>query len=139
MTTTSERMMFVNLPVEDLDRSMNFFRRLGFEFNPQFTDEKAACMVLSDKGYVMLLTREFFGGFTKRSICETKTHSEALIAISCRSREEVDRLVNTAVSSGGSHAVDSQDHGWMYGWSFYDPDGHHWEVLWMDPNKSEAQ
>jgi predicted lactoylglutathione lyase len=127
------RKIFVNLPVRDLKRSMEFFSKLGFEFNPQFTDEKAACMVLSDDGFVMLLSEPFFRTFTKKSVCDTTKHNETLLALSCESREEVDALVKKAVDNGATHAMPPQDHGFMYGWSFYDLDGHHWEVLWMDP------
>ncbi|MDQ3281764.1 MAG: VOC family protein [Acidobacteriota bacterium] len=127
------RMIFVNLPVRDLSKSMEFFSTLGFTFNPQFTDDKAACMVISDKAYAMLLTEPFFRGFTKKEQCDTSKATEALFALSCESRGEVDQLVRKAIDAGGSHAMDPQDHGFMYGWSFYDLDGHHWEVLWMDP------
>jgi predicted lactoylglutathione lyase len=130
---TEPRMIFVNLPVRELERSKQFFAKLGFEFDPRFTDEKAACMILSDKGFVMLLSRPFFETFTKREVCDTSTHTEALLALSCESRAEVDEIVRKAIEAGGSHAMDPQDHGFMYGWSFYDVDGHHWEVLWMDP------
>jgi uncharacterized protein len=133
MTPRNPRKIFVNLAVRDLDRTKRFFGELGFEFNPQFTDDNAACMVLSEDGYVMLLREPFFKGFTKRELCDTSRHSEALIALSCNSREEVDGLVKKAIAAGGSHAMDATDHGFMYGWSFYDLDGHHWEVLWMDP------
>lgn len=130
---TQPRMIFVNLPVRELERSKQFFAKLGFEFDPRFTDEKAACMILSDKGFVMLLSRPFFETFTKRQVCDTRTHTEALLALSCESRAEVDEIVRKAIDAGGSHAMDPQDHGFMYGWSFYDVDGHHWEVVWMDP------
>ena len=130
---TQPRMIFVNLPVRELERSKQFFAKLGFEFDPRFTDEKAACMILSDKGFVMLLSRPFFETFTKRQVCDTRTHTETLLALSCESRAEVDEIVRRAIDAGGSHAMDPQDHGFMYGWSFYDVDGHHWEVLWMDP------
>ena len=130
---TQPRMIFVNLPVRDLERSMAYFGRLGFEFDPRFTDDKAACMILSDKGFVMLLSRPFFETFTKRQVCDTATHTEALLALSCESRSEVDEMVRKAVEGGGRHAMDVQDHGFMYAWSFYDLDGHHWEVVWMDP------
>ena len=136
--TQSSREIFVNLPVRDLKRSMDFFAALGFSFNPQFTDDKAACMVISDKGYVMLLTSPFFEGFTKRQICDTTTHTEALLALSCESRAEVDEMVTKALAAGGQHAMDPMDHGFMYARSFYDPDGHHWEVLWMDPSHIES-
>jgi uncharacterized protein len=127
------RKIFVNLPVRDLQKSMAFFAKLGFEFNPRFTDEKAACMVLSSEGYVMLLSEPFFRTFTRREVADTSKHTEVLLALSCSSRAEVDDLVKRAVASGGQHAMEPQDHGFMYAWSFYDPDGHHWEVLWMDP------
>ena len=127
------RKIFVNLAVRDLKRSMEFFTKLGFEFNPQFTDDKAACMVLSEEGYVMLLGEPFFRTFTKRELCDTSRQTEAMLALSCTSRAEVDELVKKAIAAGGKHAMDPQDHGFMYGWSFYDLDGHHWEVLWMDP------
>ena len=127
------RKIFVNLAVRDLKRSMEFFTKLGFEFNPQFTDDKAACMVLSEEGYVMLLGEPFFRTFTKRELCDTSRQTEAMLALSCASRAEVDELVKKAIAAGGKHAMDPQDHGFMYGWSVYDLDGHHWEVLWMDP------
>lgn len=127
------RKLFVNLPVRDLPTSMEFFAALGFEFNPQFSDEKAACMIVSEEASVMLLAEPFFRTFTKRELCDTSTHTEGLFALSCASRAEVAAMVSKAVAAGGSHAMDPMDHGFMYAWSFYDIDGHHWEVLWMDP------
>jgi predicted lactoylglutathione lyase len=127
------RKIFVNLSVRDLTKSMEFFTALGFTFNTQFTDDKAACMVISEEAYVMLLTEPFFRGFTKKEPCDTTRATEAMLALSCDSKAEVDQLVRKAIDAGGSHAMDSMDHGFMYGWSFYDLDGHHWEVLWMDP------
>lgn len=133
MPAANARKLFVNIAVTDLKRSMDFFSALGFTFNPQFTDEKAACMIVSEDAYFMLLTEPFFQGFTKRQAMDRTKHTEAMFALSCSSREEVDQLVQKAIAAGGSHAMDAQDHGFMYAWSFYDPDGHHWEVLWMDP------
>jgi predicted lactoylglutathione lyase len=134
MSNQNLRQLFVNLPVRDLKRSMTFFSGLGFEFNPQFTDDKGACMIVGADAYVMLLVEPFFQTFTDRKICDTRTHTEALLAVSCASREGVDRMVETAVATGGAHAKDRFEHeGFMYGWSFYDVDGHHWEVLWMNP------
>jgi predicted lactoylglutathione lyase len=133
MATNGTRMIFVNLPVRDLKRSMEFFGKLGFEFNRQFTDDKAACMIVSDKACVMLISTPFFKTFTRNEICDTSSHTEGLFALTCQSRAEVDEQVRTAVAAGGRHAMDPQDHGFMYEWSFYDPDGHHWGVLWMDP------
>jgi hypothetical protein len=127
------RKVFVNLAVKDLKRSMDFFVALGFTFNPQFTDDNAACMVISSEAYAMLLTEPFFRDFTRREPANTATHTEALIAFSCDSRAEVDELLKKALAAGGSQAMESKDHGFMYVSSFYDPDGHHWEVFWMDP------
>lgn len=128
------RKIFVNLPVSDLKRSVDFFTKLGFEFNKQFTDEKGSCMIISEEAYVMLLTEPFFKTFTKNEICNTQKHTEAILALSCESRAAVDEIVKKAIAAGGRHALEKQDHGFMYGWSFYDLDGHHWEVLWMDPS-----
>jgi predicted lactoylglutathione lyase len=130
MTT---RKLFVNLSVHSLKRSVEFFTKLGFSFNPQFTDEHGTCMILSDDAYVMLLEEARFRDFTKHQICDTRTYTEGLFAFSCSSRAEVDALVKIALESGGQLAMDVQDHGFMYGHSFYDLDGHHWEVFWMDP------
>jgi predicted lactoylglutathione lyase len=137
MAETRSRKLFVNLAVRDLKRSMDFFRTLGFGFNPQFTDENAACMIVSEEAFVMLLTEPFFKTFTKKQICNTQAQSEGLFALSCSSRAEVDELVKTAIAAGGKPAMDPMDHGFMYAQSFYDPDGHHWEVLWMDPKVIE--
>jgi len=128
------RKLFVNIPVRDLDKSMEFFSTLGFAFNKQFTDDKAACMVVNEEAYFMLLTQPFFKSFTDREQANTATHTEALFALSCDSRADVDAIVRKAIDAGGSHAKDPVDQGFMYGWSFYDLDGHHWEVLWMDPS-----
>jgi uncharacterized protein len=129
----NSRQIYVNLCVRDLNNSKEFFKGLGFDFNPQFTDENAACMIIGENSFAMLLVEPFFRRFTKREICDTSKYTEALLAISCTSREAVDEMVHKAVASGGAHAMEPQDHGFMYGWSFYDPDGHHWEVMWTDP------
>jgi len=130
---TMARKIFVNVAVENLDRSMSFFTKLGFEFNKQFTDANAACMVVSEEAYVMLLVHARFQDFTKKTICNSKTHTEAILAVSAESRAAVDEMVKTALASGGSAANAPADHGFMYNCSFHDPDGHLWEVLWMDP------
>lgn len=135
----AQRMIFLNLPVRDLERAKTFFGKLGFGFNPRFTDEKAACLVLSDLGFVMLLQEKFFRSFTKREPCDTTRQNEALVALSCESRAEVDELANRALEAGGSPAMPPMDHGFMYVRSFYDPDGHHWEVLWMDPKVAQGE
>jgi predicted lactoylglutathione lyase len=126
-------MLFVNLPVADLPRTKAFFAELGFRYNAQFTDDNAACLIVGADSFFMLLRREFFQTFTKRQICDTRTHTEGLFAISCDGRDAVDALVDKALSLGGSPASDPQDHGFMYVRSFYDLDGHHWEAMWMDP------
>ena len=128
------RKIFVNLAVRDLQKSMAFYKSLGFDFNLQFTDDKAACMIISDDAYAMLLAEPFFKGFTKKEIADTTKSNEALIAISCDSKAEVDEIVRKAIDGGGSPAMDAIDQGFMYGWSFYDLDCHHWEPMWMDPN-----
>ncbi len=133
MTTTVSRKVFINLPVQNLAKSREFFSKLGFSYNLKFTDDKAACMVLSEEGYVMLLSVPFFKTFMKKEVCDTSAHTEAIIALSCTGRAEVDDLVNKAIAAGGEHAMEPQDHGFMYSWSFRDLDGHHWEVFWMDP------
>jgi predicted lactoylglutathione lyase len=134
MARTSSRKLFVNLAVRDLSKSMAFFKALGFEFNQQFTNEQGACMVISDDAYVMLLSEPFFKTFTTQALCDTSKWTEGLFALSCESKAEVDEIVRKAITSGGRHAMNAQDRGFMYGWSFYDLDGHHWEVLWMDPS-----
>jgi uncharacterized protein len=133
MSANNPRKIFVNLAVRDLKKSMAFFSKLGFEFNPKFTDDKAACMIVSDEAFVMLLIEPFFKTFTNREPCDMSKNTEGLFALSCRSRTEVDDLVKKAIAAGGAQAMKPQDHEFMYGWSFYDLDGHHWEVLWMDP------
>lgn len=133
------RMIFVNLPVRDLKQTVGFWSGLGFTFNPQFTDENTTCMVISDHACVMLLTDELFSTFTTRQVADATEHTEAILALSAESREEVDRLVDTAVTTGGSAANETQDEGYLYGRSFHDPDGHLWEVLYMDPAALEEQ
>lgn len=131
---TTPRKLFVNIPVRDLQRSIDFFETLGFTFNTQFTDATATCMLVGEDAYFMLLSTERFKDFSKRPVGDAQKETNALFAIGVDSREEVDALVKKAITAGGSHAADPQDHGFMYAWSFYDPDGHHWEVFWMDPS-----
>ena len=111
----SPRKLFVNLAVRDLKASMAFFSSLGFAFNPKFTDDNAACMIVSDDAFVMLLTQPFFRNFSTRSLCDTSTHTEGLFALSCDSRAEVDALVGKAIAGGGTQAMPAMDHGFMYG------------------------
>ena len=132
MATGSPRKIFVNLAVEDLDRAVQFFTKLGFAFDQRFTDETATCMIVSDEAFVMLLVRDRFKDFTSKEICDSTAQTEVIVALSAESRDEVDQLVRTALDAGGRPANDPMDHGFMYGWSFHDPDGHLWEILWMD-------
>ncbi len=128
--------IFVNLPVKDLKKSIDFFTHLGFSFNPQFTDDKAACLVINDGSiYAMLLTEPMFKTFTKKEIADAKQTTEVLIAIDAESKEKVDELVKKALEAGGTLYNDPMDHGWMYQHSFADPDGHQWEILFMDESK----
>jgi Predicted lactoylglutathione lyase len=125
--------IFVNLPVKDLQRSINFFSHLGFTFNPQFTDDKAACLVIHEGSiYAMLITEPFFKTFTKKEISDSTKTTEVLLALDAESRNAVDVMVRKATEAGGSVYMEPQDHGWMYGHSFADPDGHQWEILYMD-------
>jgi len=133
------RKIFVNLPVQDLNRSMAFFRELGFDFNPQFTNEQGACMVISDDIYAMLLTRDFFQGFTGKPIADATKSTEVLVCLSCDSRAEVDELVRKARAAGGTVPREPQDHGFMYGHGFEDLDGHIWELAYMDMSQAPAQ
>ena len=131
------RKIFVNVAVEDLDRSVDFFTKLGFTFDPRFTDETATCMIVSDEAFVMLLVKSKFKEFTKKELAETATQTEAIFALSAESREGVDELADAALGAGGAPANDPMDYGFMYGRSFQDPDGHIWEVIWMDPSALE--
>lgn len=125
--------IFVNLPVKNLDASKAFFGALGYTFNPQFTDHTAACMVISDDIFAMLLTEEKFKEFTPKAISDAKHSTEVLIALSCESREQVHDLVRRAVAAGGKTYSEPKDYGFMVQHGFEDLDGHIWEVMWMDP------
>lgn len=124
--------IFVNLPVKDLNQSIEFFTRLGYEFNPQFTDENATCMIVAEDIYVMLLVEEFFKSFTNKEIGDTKKSAEVIMGLSAESRTAVDDIVAKAMAAGATKAGDPQDHGWMYQKSFHDLDGHRWEYLYME-------
>lgn len=126
--------IFVNLPVKDLNKSVEFFTKLGFTFNQQFTDENATCMIIGENIFAMLLVGKFFKTFTSKEICDSSISSEAILAITAESREKVDELSNKAIAAGGIEPRAAQDHGWMYGRSFQDIDGHLWEVFYMDQN-----
>ncbi|WP_423802566.1 VOC family protein [Neobacillus sp. SAB-20_R2A] len=129
--------IFVNLPVKNLEKTMGFFSKVGFEFNPQFTNESAACMVINQNMYVMLLVEEYFKSFTKKEIPNTEKSSQAIIALSVESRQEVDKLAEKALAAGATPTNDPQDHGFMYSRSFADLDGHLWEVFFMEASHVE--
>ena len=125
--------IFVNLPVKDLKRSTAFFTTLGFEFNPQFTDETAGCMIVSDDIFVMLLTEAKFKEFTPKPICDATKSTEVLVCLSRESRDAVNDLVGKALSAGGTSYAEPKDYGFMFQHGFQDPDGHIWELIYMDP------
>ena len=135
---TTHRQIFVNLPVKDLERSKRFFTGLGYTFNAQFTNEQAACMVVGENLFVMLLTEPFFQGFTKKPVADGKS-TEVLICLSCDSRAQVDELVAKALAGGGTAPNPVQDHGFMYGHGFHDLDGHGCELAFMDLSAVPAQ
>ena len=124
--------IFVNLPVKDLDRSVAFFTKLGYTFNPQFTDENATCMIVSDNIFVMLLVEKFFLTFTNKSLCDTKSSREVILALSFDNRARVDELIAIAVAAGATPG-EPRDLGFMYQQSYEDLDGHLWELFHMDP------
>ncbi len=125
--------LFVNLPVKNLDRSVDFFTKVGFTFNPQYTDEKGTCMVIGEDIYVMLLAEEYFRTFTKKQVYDAAKGTEVILALSAESREKVDEIVHRASDAGGNTPTGKQDLGFMYGWGFEDLDGHLWEVFYMEP------
>ncbi|WP_327086552.1 VOC family protein [Nonomuraea sp. NBC_01738] len=127
------KMIFVNLPVQDLDASKRFFVELGFSINPTFTDETASCVVISDTIFAMLLTEDKFKEFAGKPQSDAARTTEVMVALSAESREEVDRVADAALAAGGSQAKEPTADAYMYGRSFYDLDGHHWEIMWMDP------
>ncbi|GAA5038560.1 VOC family protein [Streptomyces siamensis] len=128
-----QQMIFVNLPVADVDTSKKFFTELGYTINPQFTTDDCACVVISDTIVAMMLSKQRYADFTKKQIADATKTSEVLLCLSAESREKVDELVDGAIAAGGSASGETQDHGFMYGRAFDDPDGHTWEVMWMDP------
>ncbi len=126
--------IFVNVPVKNLAKSVEFFTQLGFTFNPQFTDETATCMIVSDSIYVMLLTEAKFKTFTPKAISDAMKSTEVLVALACESRAEVEEMIRKAVAAGGSTYAEPQDYGFMYQHGFQDLDGHMWEPFYMDPS-----
>lgn len=126
-----KRQIYVNLPIKNMERSQAFFASLGFSFNPQFTNEQGACMVVADDIYVMLLVEPFFQTFTAKPVADATKSTEVLVCLSCENRAEVDVLVAKARAAGGTVPRAPQDHGFMYGHGFEDLDGHHWELVHM--------
>lgn len=131
--------IFINLPVKNLEKSTNFFTNLGFTANPQFSDDKATCLVISESIYVMLLIEEYFATFTKKSISDAKTTTEVLIALDAASKEEVQSTIEKAKNMGGEIYADAQDYGWMYQHGFADLDGHQWKIAYMDVSQMPAE
>jgi predicted lactoylglutathione lyase len=128
------RLIFINLPVRDLAKSVDFFTALGFEFDPRFTDENATCMIISEQAFAMLLVEPRFKDFTKKDIVDARKQTEVILAVSADSREGVDEFADKALAAGGQPANEPMDMGFMYGRSFQDLDGHQWEVMYMDPS-----
>lgn len=126
--------IFVNLPIRDLKRSVEFFTKLGFRFDSRFTDETATCMIVNDYIFVMLLTHDKFKAFTPKEICDTSKYTEALVCLTSESREKVDEIVRKAIEGGGTIYSKPQDLGFMYGHGFQDLDGHIWEIIYMEPS-----
>ncbi|GEO09086.1 VOC family protein [Segetibacter aerophilus] len=124
--------IFVNLPVKNLNKSIEFFTKLGYSFNPQFTDEKATCMIIAEDIFVMLLVEPFFKTFVPGEIADATKSTESIICLSAENREQVDEMVRKAIDAGGSTYKEAQDHGFMYGHGYQDLDGHLWEIMWMD-------
>jgi uncharacterized protein len=124
--------IFINLPIKDLNKTIEFFIKLGFKFNPQFTDENATCMIVGEDIFVMLLVEKFFKTFTKKQISDTSKNTEVIVALSVEGRENVDQMINKAIEAGGRESREPQDHGWMYERGFEDIDGHLWEIIYMD-------
>jgi len=130
--------IFVNLPVKDLERSVEFFTKLGYRFDPRFTDENATCMIIREDIFAMLLVEKFFETFTPKPVADAKHSTEVLVGLSAESREEVDRIVETALAAGARRYKEPEDQGFMYGWGFEDLDGHIWEYFWMEPTAVEG-
>lgn len=138
-TGSYQQMIFLNLAVDDLTKSRKFFEEIGYSFNPVFSDENTACLVISDTIHAMLMTKERLADFAKKPLSDSTRSTEVLLCLSAETREDVDKLADAALAAGGSPAAEPVDYGMMYGRSFYDPDGHHWEVMWMDPTASDDQ
>jgi predicted lactoylglutathione lyase len=126
--------IFVNLPVKDLNRSVEFFTKLDYKFDPQFTDENATCMIVGENIFVMLLVENFFKSFTKKEFCDASRNTEVIVCLSADSRAKVDEMIGKAVAAGGTTPNESKDYGFMYQHGFQDLDGHLWELIYMEPS-----
>ncbi|MEE1899337.1 glyoxalase/bleomycin resistance/extradiol dioxygenase family protein [Flavobacterium rakeshii] len=129
---TKINQIFINLPVNDLNKSIEFFTKVGFTFNPQFTDENATCMIIGENMYAMLLTEKYFSTFITKPIADAKKATEVITALSVSSRDEVESIIEKAFAAGGKQYKDPIDYGWMYNRNFEDLDGHQWEIFYMD-------
>jgi predicted lactoylglutathione lyase len=129
--------IFVNLPVKDLERSVAFFTRLGYTFDPQFTDENATCMIVGENIFVMLLVESFFKTFTKKELCDATKSTEVIVCVSADSRAKIDQLVAKAVAAGATTPTASKDYGFMYQHGYQDLDGHLWELVYMEPGSAQ--
>lgn len=129
------KQIFVNLPVTQLDKTKEFFGKLGFSFNQKFTNDDGACMIIGENIYAMLLTEKFFQSFTSKQIADTSKTTEVLLAIDAESRQQVDEMIKNAIAAGGKEPREKQDYGWMYNRAFEDIDGHIWEVFFMNENE----
>jgi predicted lactoylglutathione lyase len=134
-----KKQVFINLPVADLKKSMDFYTAIGFQNNPQFTDNTAACMVISEEIFVMLLTHKKFSEFIKKEIADSKKTAEVINALSMQNNEEVNKFVDKAIAAGGNEPIEAKDYVFMFQRSIEDPDGHIWEVFYMDMSKIPAQ
>lgn len=127
--------IFLNLPVKDLDKSRSFFKQLGFSFDSKFTNEKGTCLIIGENIFAMLLLEDFFKTFTQKEICNTTTSTEMIAAISVESKDKVDEIIIAVIQAGGKLHNEAKDYGWMYQRDFFDLDGHHWEIFYMDENQ----
>ena len=136
---TRTKNIFINLPVKDLQKSMDYFSEIGFEFDERFTDQNATCMILGENIFAMLLVEDFFKTFINKEISDASRSCEVILSLSAESREEVDEIVGKALRAGGRPVKDPADHGFMYVRSFEDINGHQWEVMYMDPSALQAE
>jgi predicted lactoylglutathione lyase len=127
--------IFLNLPVKDLNKSISFFKQLGFSFDSKFTNEKGTCLIIGENIFAMLLLEDFFKTFTQKEICNTTTSTEMITAISVENRDKVDEIITAVVQAGGKQHNETKDYGWMYQRDFFDLDGHHWEIFYMDESQ----